>query len=137
MTRLAVSEKEQKKQLRVSREYFRGDYIGAHLIRNFFCATAAFLIGLLLWFLLALDTVVEHLSVLDVEGPARQILICYGVTVGIYLLLTWIVCSVRWHRAGKVRDGYRRTLQSLEREYARKGRRIDRTPEPKGDDTGE
>ncbi|MDO5425659.1 MAG: hypothetical protein Q4F41_18270 [Eubacteriales bacterium] len=133
MTRLAICEKDKGFELKQTGNYFRSDYIGIHLMRNFFRMTAAFLLGTALWVLLNLDYVVERLGVLDVAGIGIRILICYGVLMACYLLLTYLVYTVRYHRAEKVRETYDQTLAALEREYAREGKRASRAEKPGGD----
>lgn len=133
MTRLAICEKKQEKALRCAGAYFRSDYIGIHLMKSFFRMAAAFLLGAGLWVLLEMDFVVERLGVLDAAGIGMGMLICFGVLEGVYLLLTYLVFSVRYARAAKEREAYRQTLALLEREYARDGRRADPMEETKGE----
>ena len=78
MTRLAICEKEKGKQLQDVESYFRGDYIGIRLIKNFFRMTAAFLLGAGLWILANLDYVVERLGVLDVAGIGWKLLAAWA-----------------------------------------------------------
>ena len=85
MTRLAICEKEKGKQLQDVESYFRGDYIGIRLIKNFFRMTAAFLLGAGLWILANLDYVVERLGVLDVAGIGWKLLAAWAVLEAVYL----------------------------------------------------
>ncbi|MDY3918023.1 MAG: hypothetical protein SOZ59_03335 [Candidatus Limivivens sp.] len=133
MTRLAICEKDKGLELKNSGNYFRSDYIGIHLMKNFLRMTAAFLLGLGLWVLLRMDYVVEKLGVLDVAGMGLDILVCYGILTACYLLLTYLVYTVRYYRAEKVREDYNQMLLSLEREYSRDGRRMNRAGKPEGD----
>ena len=82
MTRIAVCEKEQARAVRISSDYFRGDYIGIKLMKNFFRVTAAYVLGFGLWVLLEMDFVMEKLGVLDVEGIGIGVLASYGILNG-------------------------------------------------------
>lgn len=125
--------KEKGKQLQDAESYFRGDYIGIRLIKNFFRMTAAFLLGAGLWILANLDYVVERLGVLDVAGIGWKLLAAWAVLEAVYLLLTYLVSTLRYARCEKEREEYGQLLLSLEREYSREGRRIDRVRKPEED----
>ena len=135
MTRIAVCEKEQARAVRISSDYFRGDYIGIKLMKNFFRVTAAYVLGFGLWVLLEMDFVMEKLGVLDVEGIGIGVLASYGILTALYLIMTYAVCAVRYRWAAAVGEERQKLLTELEREYAVEGRRAGRVRKPEGDDT--
>lgn len=135
MTKIAVCEKEQKRALRISAAYFRGDYIGINLMKNFFRVSAAFFLGFGLWVLLELDFVMEKLGVLDVEGIGVGMLTVYGILTALYLIMTYAVCAVRYRRAAAAEEERQKLLTELEREYAVEGRRAGRVRKPEEEDT--
>ena len=135
MTRIAVCEKEQARAVRISSDYFRGDYIGIKLMKNFFRVTAAYVLGFGLWVLLEMDFVMEKLGVLDVEGIGIGVLASYGILTALYLIMTYAVCAVRYRRAAAVGEERQKLLTELEREYAVEGRRAGRVRKPEEDDT--
>ena len=80
-----------------------------------------------------MDYVVERLGVLDVAGIGWKLLAAWAVLEAVYLLLTYLVSTLRYARCEKEREEYGQLLLSLEREYSREGRRIDRVRKPEED----
>lgn len=62
-----------------------------------------------------------------------KLLAAWAVLEAVYLLLTYLVSTLRYARCEKEREEYGQLLLSLEREYSREGRRIDRVRKPEED----
>lgn len=119
MTRLAIYEKHSKVELDQASSYYRSDYISTYLLKNGFRATAAFLIGLLGWGCYNFNSLINNLNDLDFMSMGIKMLIAYVAVLAVYLLITYIVYTIRFYYAGKQQQEYRILLCRLEQEYAK------------------
>lgn len=117
MTELAIFEKNHEKQLEGVQRYFRSDYIGRVMIKNGFRITAAFLLVLTGWGLYNAETLIVDITKIDVKALGAQILFLYAVVMCLFLLITYIVQTVRYARAKQDLYQYREMLRKLEKEY--------------------
>lgn len=113
MTKLARYESgEGKEELRIAR-YYRSDYIGLAMFRNFFLASLAYLVILLL----AGAYFAESLHTLNIAWIGILIVVEYLVTIGVYSAVTYTIHSIRYGRAKKGVAAYERKLGELEALY--------------------
>ena len=83
MIRLArYEQKDGKEDLRISR-YFRRDYVGAALLKNFFLATIAYVLILLLIVIGNLDLLMDSLSDWNLQPIIAAVILGYLFTLGI------------------------------------------------------
>ena len=102
MTKLAMYEQGKgRKYLPVSR-YYRSDYIGLALIKNFF---------------------LENIHKMNLVALGAYIIIGYLVVLVFYSVLTYIQYSVKYYRAKKSVREYYSQLTSLSKIYAREERK--------------
>ena len=113
MTELAMYEKgEGKKYLPVSR-YYRSDYIGLALIKNFF---ALILAGLAAYFA---EYLMSNIHKMNLVNLGIYVILGYVVLLVFYSCLTYVQYSVRYHRAKKSVKNYYIGLTKLEKMYGR------------------
>jgi len=117
MTKLADFEQKNARMLREAKGYYRGDYIGIQLLKNLIRGTAAYLLCLGLWACWRMDYVMEHLNTMDIREIVMGIAVSYGIAMFVFLLLTYILASVRFYRDGRKLQTYRNMLECLELEY--------------------
>ena len=111
MNRLAMYEHgEGRKYLPVSR-YYRSDYIGLALIRNFFLVTIGYILGL--------AGVAAYFSEYLMDNVNKINL----VVLVVYSILTYIQYSVKYFRAKKSVREYYQDLTRLEKIYGREEKR--------------
>ena len=119
MDRLAVYEKQEgRKYLPVSK-YYRSDYIGLALIKNFFLVTIGY--GLILAVIAA-----DNLEYL-LDNVHKMDLISLGGYIGIlvlYSVLTYIQYTVKYHKAKKSVKQYYTQLTKLEKIYTREEKKF-------------
>ena len=118
MDRLAVYEKQEgRKYLPVSK-YYRSDYIGLALIKNFFLVTIGY--GLILAVIAAYN--LEYL----LDNVHKMDLISLGVVVlgVLYSVLTYIQYTVKYHKAKKSVKQYYTQLTKLEKIYTREEKKF-------------
>ena len=117
MDRLALYEKQEgRKYLPVSK-YYRSDYIGLAMFRNFFLASLAYLVILLLAAAYFAEFLAESLHTLNIAWIGILIVVEYLVTIGVYSAVTYTIHSIRYGRAKKGVAAYERKLGELEALY--------------------
>ena len=119
MNKLAMYEQgEGKKYLPVSR-YYRSDYIGLALIKNFFLVTIGYclvLAGIAAYFG---EYLVDNIHKMDLVAVGRNAVIGYVVVLVVFSVATYIQYSVRYHRAKKSVKEYYQELTQLNKIYSR------------------
>ena len=109
---------EGKKYLPVSR-YYRSDYIGLALIKNFFLVTIGYcliLAGIAAYFG---DYLVDNIHKMDLVAVGRNAVIGYVVVLVVFSVATYIQYSVRYHKAKKSVKEYYQELTQLNKIYSR------------------
>ena len=117
MTKLAMYEQGKgRKYLPVSR-YYRSDYIGLALIKNFFLITIGYV--------LIVAAVAVYFGEYLLENIHKMNLVALGayVIIGYLVVLTYIQYSVKYYRAKKSVREYYSQLTSLSKIYAREERK--------------
>ena len=119
MNKLAMYEQgEGKKYLPVSR-YYRSDYIGLALIKNFFLVTIGYcliLAGIAAYFG---EYLVDNIHKMDLVAVGRNAVIGYVVVLVVFSVPTYIQYSVKYHKAKKSVKEYYQELTQLNKIYSR------------------
>ena len=119
MNKLAMYEKgEGRKYLPVSK-YYRSDYIGLAMIKNFFLVTIGYglaLAGVGAYFG---NYLMENIHKMDLVTLGIDILIGYLAVLVIFSVLTYIQYSIKYRRAKKSVKLYYEELTKLNRIYSR------------------
>ena len=109
---------EGKKYLPVSR-YYRSDYIGLALIKNFFLVTIGYclvLAGIAAYFG---EYLVDNIHKMNLVAVGRNAVIGYVVVLVVFSVATYIQYSVRYHKAKKSVKEYYQELTQLNKIYSR------------------
>ena len=119
MNKLAMYEQgEGKKYLPVSR-YYRSDYIGLALIKNFFLVTIGYcliLAGIAAYFG---EYLVDNIHKMDLVAVGRNAVIGYVVVLVVFSVATYIQYSVKYHKSKKSVKEYYQELTQLNKIYSR------------------
>lgn len=119
MTSLAMYEQgEGKKYLPVSK-YYRSDYIGLALIKNFFLVTIGYVLilaGLAAYFA---EYLMSNIHKMNLVNLSVYVILGYVVLLIFYSLLTYVQYSIRYYRAKKSVKNYYIELTKLEKMYDR------------------
>lgn len=119
MTRMASYEAgEGKKNLNVTR-YFRGDYIWVQMIKAFLSATISALLVLALYIYYNFETFMENIYEIDLLAFGKQVGYYYLWFVGIYLIIVYLVCNIKYGKAWKNLRRYSSNLKKLGNMYKR------------------
>lgn len=127
MTALARYEQEDgKTEIKISR-YYRNDYIGLMLLKNFFLTTIGYFLVISLWAMWKIDWLMDGM---DSMNLGLLLFILAAVYVGMlvfYSLLTVLFSLKRYKRAVKDAKKYTQGLGTLLRMYDREERRRSRS----------
>lgn len=119
MTKLARYEKqEEKRYLKIGR-YYRSDYIGIVLLKNFFATTAAYLIIIGMIFIGNIDAITEEFSDAKIRILLLEAAAGYLILLAVYSGITYTIASIRYAKARKSIASYEAALGRLEKAYDR------------------
>ncbi len=117
MTRMAAYEAgEGKKHINVVR-FFKGDYIAVGILKAVICGSLSYALILGLYIYYNFETFMGSMYDMDILQFARDIMIKYAWFVGIYVLITYIVCTIRYNISRRSLKKYFRNLKVLKRMY--------------------
>ena len=117
MTRMASYEAgEGKKHINIVR-FFKGDYIAVGILKALVCATLSFALILALYIYYNFDVFMSNMYDMDILAFVRDILKKYAWFTGIYVLITYVVCTIRYNISRRKLKRYFRNLKVLKRMY--------------------
>nr|WP_295283313.1 hypothetical protein [uncultured Blautia sp.] len=123
MTKLAMYEQGKgRKHLPVSR-YYRSDYIGLALIKNFFLVTIGYCLIVAAVAVYFGEYLLENIHKMNLIMAGTYIIIGYLIVLVVYSVLTYIQYSVQYYRAKKSVREYYSQLTELNKIYAREERK--------------
>lgn len=123
MNRLALYEKtEGRKYLPVSK-YYRSDYIGLAMIKNFFLVTIGYALVLAAAAAYNSEYLMNNIHKMNLISLGIGVLVGYVATLAAYSVLTYIQYTVKYHRAKKSVKKYYGELTKLEKIYSREERK--------------
>ena len=119
MTKIAMYEQGSgRKYLPISR-YYRSDYIGLALIKNFFLVTIGYILVIAAVSVYFGEDLLENKHKMNLMAAGAYIIIGYIVVLAAYSVVTYIQYSVRYYRAKKSVKQYYGALTELSRIYTR------------------
>lgn len=102
--------------LKIAR-YYRSDYLGLHMIRNFFLVTVGYILLMALYLLRNGVELLDNIYSLDLWSLAAGWIAGYVVLLAAYTALTYIVCSVRFAKAQKMERYLDHQLEKMQEKY--------------------
>ena len=119
MTRMASYEAgEGKKHMNVVR-FFKGDYIAVGILKAIVCGTVSFGLILGLYVYYNFESFMSNMYDMDILAFVRSILTKYAWFLGIYVLITYIVCTLRYDSSRRKLKRYFRNLTVLKKMYGK------------------
>lgn len=123
MTEIAMYEQGKgRKYLPVSK-YYRSDYIGLALIKNFFLVTMGYVMAIAAVAVYFGEYLMENLHKMDLVSLGIYIIIGYVAVLVGYSILTYIQYSVKYFKAKKSVKEYYTQLTELSKIYTREEKR--------------
>lgn len=126
MTRLAIYEKNEGKETFPICRYYRGDYISVHLMKTGFRVTVAYICLLSAWACYSSDYLLNNIHKMNLVDLGTKIVASYLGLLFLYLIITYIAVSVKYHRSRKSLDKYRAGLKELQSQYEKSDREMDK-----------
>lgn len=113
MTRVAMYEKRSGRKNMKMTKYFRGDYVSWNMIKTAVAITIAYMLIAGCWVLYHLEYLMENLYTMDLVELVRQVLVYYiAVLVG-YMILSYIIYTVKYSMAMKSLKRFRSSLKKI------------------------
>ncbi len=117
MTKLAAYEKYEGKKYRSVMQMFRSDFVGRHLLKAFFCATAVYGILLFMWGVYYMDELMANLSSMDLIKFGTDVLVKYLFFLIVYLIAVYIYANLFYAAGRRNLKRHIRRLKKLGRLY--------------------
>ncbi|MCI9547005.1 MAG: hypothetical protein HFH60_10030 [Lachnospiraceae bacterium] len=124
MTKLAAYEKGEGRSYLPISKYYRTDYIGLAMIKNFFLISIAYAVLAALVSLYFLDELLENIHKMDLVGLGVKVIIGYIVLLIAYSVLVYVIQTVKYSRAKKSIKNYYMQLGRLTKIYAKEEKRV-------------
>lgn len=119
MTELARYEEGQgKEEMRIAK-YFRSDYLGIALFKNFFLTSIGYMVVLLLIAAYFSEYLLNNVHKMNLILLAVVLIGGYIITITVYSVITYIIYSLKYSRAKRGVEAYDRKLEKLEALYKR------------------
>lgn len=123
MTKLARYESGPgKEDLRISK-YYRSDYLGLALFKNFFYASIGYVVVLVLLAAYFMDYLMDNVHTMNLVLMAVFAIGGYIITITIYSVVTYTVYSLKYSRARRNVKAYDQKLSELADFYGREDNR--------------
>lgn len=117
MTELAKYEDgEGKNELKIAR-YYRSDYLGIALFRNFILASIGYVVVVLLIASYFSEYLLDNVHKMNLILLAVILVGGYLITVTLYSVVTYVIYSLRYSRAQRDVKAYDQKLGELEKLY--------------------
>lgn len=127
MTRLAIYENREGKKAKRIAKYFRGDYVSWNVIKAGLSVTIAYLILVALWAVYKIEILLETLTALNIMEVAQGILLRYLGVLGIFIIISYIIYTIRYEKAKKSLKRFYKNLRKLEQVGLEGTRMLDET----------
>ena len=108
--------KESDDHLKTAR-YYRSDYLGLQLIRNFFLVTIGYLLVMALYFIRHGMAMLDHLYIQDIGRLSLGWIAGYIIVLAVYTLLTYTIYSLRYAKAQKMERFLDHQLEKMQEKY--------------------
>lgn len=119
MTRLAAYEQKEGKKNEEIGSYFRGDYISLQILKSVISATMAFVLIVALFVLYDSELFLSDIYKIDILEYVKKLIMYYFAFTGVYVLISYVVYTIRYRKAKKRLKVYFNNLKRLQILYQR------------------
>ena len=116
MTKMTVKADDLSREGMRINQFYRGDYVGFEVVKAVISATVLFVVLMGAYALFRFDELLDEFYSGSGLGGLRIYLLYYLILVGVYVIVSYIVYSLRYNRARKKAREYYHLLKELERE---------------------
>lgn len=117
MTHMASYEQNEGRQYMAIGKYFRSDYIAIQVMKSIFCAAVSYAACFALYIFYHFEEFMADIYKTDLMAFVRNVLIYFAVTVTVYSIISYVVCSFRYAKAKKSLKCYYQNLKKLNALY--------------------
>lgn len=117
MSKMAIYEKNQGKRDFKVNKYFRTDYVGLNMINTAIMATLLYIIFLAAIVIVNIEKILLDIASIDLLAVGRTALIWYILFMVAYLIIAFVVYSLRYQAAKKQIKDYDENLRKLYKIY--------------------
>lgn len=119
MTRAALIEEKNKKELFVSKKFYSSDYTLFHTIKAVVGITFVFLIVVGFMMIDASEVLTTEYKVSDLLGYGRLLLFIYLGVLAVTIIISIISCTEKYYKAKERTKEYKAILKKLSKGYDR------------------
>ncbi len=116
MTKLALYEKKESESIKASK-YTKEDYVGLKMINTGILITLCYMACLMIIIICKVDYLMNHITEMDIWGLGRKAVVVYVACLLVYMLLAYIVYSVKYVGMEKSNKEYLENLKKLIKIY--------------------
>lgn len=113
MTKLATYEKENGKKTIPLSKYYKEDYIGLKLINTAIAVTLAYIMFLAVIVLVNIERMMTEIANMDYIKLGKNVLIGYVTFLVVYMIIAFIVYSIRFKKVRESLNEYNANLKKL------------------------
>ena len=117
MTKLASYEEEEGKKALIITKYFRSDYVGFHMIKTAISISISYCLMVAIWLIYKWDYLIDHINNIDLVVLGRKLVIQYLGLLVVYVVIAYILYSIRYLKASQSVREYNKNLRRLEKYY--------------------
>lgn len=124
MTQMAIYEKRKGKKDMKLTKYFHSDYVSWNMIKTAFAVTVSYMLAAGCWVLYHMEYYLENLYTLDFAELIKSFLTYYAAALAGFLVLSYIVYSVRYNMTMKSLKRFRvklKKVRQMDQEEAKGG----------------
>jgi uncharacterized membrane protein len=117
MTKMAIYEKHEGRQMLKNSRYFKGDYVAFGVLRTLIATTFAYILMVILYALCNMERLIADINSMDYAVVGRQLGLYYILLVIVYAVIGAMVYTCRYNKSRKGLKKYFSRLNKLERFY--------------------
>ena len=102
MTKMAIYEKNEGRQMIKNSRYFKGDYVAFGVLRTLIATTFAYIIMVILYVLCNLEKLVADINSLDYAAVGKRLGIYYILMLIVYTIIAAMVYAYQYNHSRKV-----------------------------------
>lgn len=113
MTKLALYEQGKGKESIKSNKYYKKDYVGLMMINTALTITFAYLLCVFLWGIYRIEYLVNNIVSISITQLGLKLLLIYVIVLVIYMLVSYVVYSVKFLKMQEDNIEYYNDLKDL------------------------
>ena len=113
MTKLAIYEENEGRRNIPMGKYYKEDYVSLHMVNTVIVATFSYVLIIAAIIFAHLEQMMVEIANMDFIKAGKDIIIGYAITIVVYLIISYIVYTIRFKRVRKNLNEYNSNLKKL------------------------